>query len=90
MRRELQRRQVVAHHQRRQRLPRGRIALRQFAVDGAFTPPVLLAAGALIQSLIERREKLAVRGYKRWKRFNRTGIMRDALTEIMRSARAQP
>jgi CHAD domain-containing protein len=64
--------------------------LRQFAVDGAFAPPVLLAAGALIQSLIERREKLAVRGYKRWKRFNRSGIMRDALTEIVRNARAQP
>lgn len=64
--------------------------LRRFAADGASAAPVLLAAGALIQSLIERREKLAARGYKRWKRFNRSGIMRDALTEMVRNARGLP
>lgn len=64
--------------------------LRQFAADGAAPPPVLLAAGALIQSVIGRREKLAVRCYKMWKRFDRSGMMREALAEIARNARAQP
>lgn len=62
--------------------------LREYAAGPAATPDALLAAGALINSLHTRQRKLAARSLKEWKRIDRDGIIRDALEEIARNARA--
>jgi len=53
-------------------------------------PATLLAAGALIQSLLKRQRKLAARCLKRWKRVERSGIIREAIAEIGRKAHTAP
>jgi CHAD domain-containing protein len=62
--------------------------LREFAASAKQPPQTLLSAGALIQSFGKRRDKLAARTVKEWKSLNRSGIIREALAEITRSARA--
>jgi CHAD domain-containing protein len=64
--------------------------LRLHCASGAVAPATLLAAGALIQSLLKRQRKLAVRSLKSWKRLERRGIIREAIAEIGRKAHAAP
>jgi len=49
-------------------------------------PETLMAVGALVQTLGERRRKLAVQTYRRWRKVSRSGIIKDALKEISRLA----
>jgi CHAD domain-containing protein len=60
--------------------------LRSHCDSGTVPPATLLAAGALIQSLLKRQRKLAARCLKRWKRVERSGIIREAIAEIGRKA----
>ena len=64
--------------------------MRSHCASGAARPATLLAAGALIQSLLKRQRKLSARCLKRWKRLERKGIIRDAIAEIGRKAHAAP
>jgi hypothetical protein len=64
--------------------------LRSHCDSGAVPPATLLAAGALIQSLLKRQRKLAARCLKRWKRVERSGIIREAIAEIGRKAHTAP
>ena len=64
--------------------------LRSHCASGAVPPATLLAAGALIQSLLKRQRKLVARCRKRWKRLERSGIIRDAIAEIGRKAHVAP
>ena len=64
--------------------------LRSHCDSGAVSPATLLAAGALIQSLLKRQRKLAGRCLKRWKRVERNGIIREAIAEIGRKAHIAP
>ena len=50
-------------------------------------PETLMAVGATVQTLVERRQKLAARAYRCWRRIARSGIINDALDEISREAR---
>lgn len=49
-------------------------------------PETLMAVGALVQTLGERRRKLAVQTYRRWRKLSRSGVIKDALKEISRLA----
>jgi CHAD domain len=49
-------------------------------------PETLMAVGALVQTLGERRRKLAVQTYRRWRKVARAGVIKDALNEISRVA----
>jgi CHAD domain-containing protein len=49
-------------------------------------PETLMAVGALVQTLGERRRKLAVQTYRRWRKVARAGVIKDALNEISRLA----
>jgi CHAD domain-containing protein len=49
-------------------------------------PETLMAVGALVQTLGERRQKLAVQTYRRWRKVARAGVIKDALNEISRLA----
>jgi CHAD domain-containing protein len=61
--------------------------LRAYAVGaGDLAPETLMAVGALVQTLGERRRKLAVQTYRRWRKVSRSGIIKDALKEISRLA----
>jgi CHAD domain-containing protein len=64
--------------------------LRSHCDSGVVPPATLLAAGALIQSLLKRQRKLAARCLKRWKRVERSGIIREATAEIGRRAHIAP
>jgi CHAD domain-containing protein len=64
--------------------------LRAHCASGVVPSATLLAAGALIQSLLKRQRKLAARCLKRWKRLERSGIIRDAIAEIARKAHVAP
>jgi CHAD domain-containing protein len=64
--------------------------LRHFAGTSNASPQTLLAAGALIHSIHRRQIKLATRSLKRWKRFEKDGIIRLALAEVARNARPHP
>jgi CHAD domain-containing protein len=64
--------------------------MRLHCASGAVPPATLLAAGALIQSLLKRQRKLAAQCLKRWKRLERRGIIRDAIAEIGRKAHTAP
>ena len=64
--------------------------LRSHCDSGTVPPATLLAAGALIQSLLKRQRKLAARCLKRWKRVERSGIIREAIAEIGRKAHTAP
>lgn len=59
--------------------------LRAYAAGaGEVAPETLMAVGALVQTLGERRRKLAVQAYRRWRKMRRSGVLRDALKEISR------
>jgi len=62
--------------------------LRQFA-RGQLQPETLLATGALLQFIGERRVKVADRAARRWKKFVRGGILIKAGIEIAEVARAR-
>jgi CHAD domain-containing protein len=64
--------------------------LRSYSDSTPAPPATLLAIGALIQSLIERQYKLAARSFKEWKRLARRGVIRKAIAELGRHARAAP
>lgn len=64
--------------------------LRSHCASGTASPATLLAAGALIQSLLKRQRKLAARCLKRWKRVERSGIIREAVAEIGRKSHIAP
>jgi CHAD domain-containing protein len=59
------------------------------SAEGAPTEAVL-AAGAMAESLRRRERKLARRCVKAWRKFDRAGIMKDAIAEIRRHGRAIP
>jgi CHAD domain-containing protein len=61
--------------------------LRQFAQTQR-QPEILLAAGALLQFVSERRVKVAARAFLRWKKLERSGILTDAVKEISELAQA--
>ncbi len=52
-------------------------------------PETLMAVGAMLQALVTRREKLAARACRRWRKIVRSGVLDDALDEISRAAEAQ-
>ena len=61
--------------------------LRSYAESAAGAPPgTLMAVGAMVQTLVIRRQKLAARAYRRWRKIGRSGVIRDALGEISREA----
>jgi CHAD domain-containing protein len=61
--------------------------LRTYAGNaGAVAPETLMAVGAMLQALVMRREKLAARARRRWRKIVRSGIIGDALEEISRAA----
>lgn len=62
--------------------------LRDFAHNSSAPPATMLAAGALVHSIHRRRDKLAARGLKRWKKLDRDGIIRAAMAELARNSRA--
>jgi CHAD domain-containing protein len=49
-------------------------------------PETLMAVGALVQTLGDRRRKLAAQTYRRWRKVARAGVIKDALNEISRLA----
>ena len=61
--------------------------LHRYAETSAAPPKTVLAAGALIQSLARREEKLRRRCMKMWRRFERSEAMRDTLDEIRRAGK---
>jgi CHAD domain-containing protein len=61
--------------------------LRDYAANAHdVAPETLMAVGALVQTLGERRRKLAVQTYRRWRKVARAGVIKDALNEISRLA----
>jgi CHAD domain-containing protein len=61
--------------------------LMSYAETSAAPPRSVLAAGALIQSLGSRENKLRRRCMRAWRRFERSEVMRDTLEEIRRAGR---
>jgi CHAD domain-containing protein len=61
--------------------------LLSYAETSAAPPRTMLAAGALIQSLDSREQKLRRRCIRAWRRFDRSDAMRDTLAEIRRAGR---
>ena len=45
-----------------------------------------MAVGATVQTLVERRQQLATRAYRRWRKIVRSGVIDDALKEISAAA----
>ena len=64
--------------------------LLSYADTSAAPPRTVLAAGALIQSLDRRENKLRRRCMRAWRRFERSDAMRDTLDEIRRAGRLAP
>jgi len=62
--------------------------LRQFA-RGQLQPETILATGALLQFVGERRVKVADRAARRWKKFVQGGILIKAVNEIAELAHAR-
>jgi CHAD domain-containing protein len=61
--------------------------LRAYAESAeAVAPETLIAVGALMQTLGERRWKLATQTYRRWRKLSREEFINDALKEITRLA----
>jgi CHAD domain-containing protein len=56
--------------------------LRELATTAAFPPETLIAAGALIQHLNQRRAKVVDRAYRRWQRFDRREELSKVLAEV--------
>jgi len=63
--------------------------MRQFAQQPALSGETLLAAGALLQLTSERREKVAATAWRRWKKLQRSAILRKAQMEIAATSRAR-
>ena len=61
--------------------------LLSYAETSGAPPKTILAAGALLQSLAGREEKLRRRCVKMWRRFERSDAMRDTLEEIRRAGK---
>jgi CHAD domain-containing protein len=61
--------------------------LLSYAETSGAPPRTVLAAGALIQSLRSREDKLRRRCMRAWRRFERSDAMPDTLEEIRRTAR---
>jgi CHAD domain-containing protein len=61
--------------------------LRAYATgaDGV-APETLMAVGATLQTLVERRQQLATRAYRRWRKIVRSGVIDEALKEISAAA----
>lgn len=64
--------------------------LRTFADTEGVAAPTLLATGAMIDSLGKRQRKVAARCVKRWKKAERSDIIRKAAAEIMHFSRVKP
>ncbi|HEY6394451.1 MAG TPA: CHAD domain-containing protein [Candidatus Binataceae bacterium] len=64
--------------------------LRTFADSPAAPASALLAAGAMIQSLNRRQQKLAARFLKNWHRFERKDLLSAVLDETRDSAQQAP
>jgi CHAD domain-containing protein len=58
-----------------------------YAETAGAPPRTVLAAGALIQSLVGREAKLRRRCLRQWRRFERSDILRDTFDEIRRAGR---
>ncbi len=58
-----------------------------YAETSAAPPKTMLAAGALIQSLSSRENKLRRQCVRAWRRFERSDAMHDTLEEIRRAGR---
>ncbi|HZP45813.1 MAG TPA: CHAD domain-containing protein [Candidatus Binataceae bacterium] len=63
------------------------IWLRDFAKYPALPPETLVATGALIQFIGERRVEVAGRAFKRWRKFARGAFLAAAQDEIAHAAR---
>jgi CHAD domain-containing protein len=63
--------------------------LQGFAGQPAVPPETLIAAGALLQYVNERRVKVAQRACRQWKKFEHGAVMNRAVTEIAGHARAR-
>ena len=61
--------------------------LLSYAEISAAPPKTILAAGALIQSLSNRENKLRRQCMRAWRRFERSDAMHDTLEEIRRAGR---
>jgi len=61
--------------------------LLSYAETSGASPRTLLAAGALIQSLDRREDKLRRRSMKAWRRFERSEIMLDAVEELRQAGK---
>jgi CHAD domain-containing protein len=62
--------------------------LRTYAGNAKDVPPeTMMAVGAILQMLVEEREKLAARAYRKWKKVAHSGVIEDALAEISHAAR---
>ncbi len=61
--------------------------LLSYAETSAAPPRTMLAAGAMIQSLDSRENKLRRRCVRAWRRFERSDAIRDTLEEIRRAGR---
>ncbi len=61
--------------------------LRDYALSAeGVAPGTLMAVGATIQMLVDRRQQLATRAYRRWRKIVQSGIINDALQEISTAA----
>lgn len=64
--------------------------LREYAGTDGVAAATLLATGAMIESLGKRQRKIAARCVKRWKKAERSDIIRQAVAEIVRASNNQP
>jgi CHAD domain-containing protein len=61
--------------------------LRAYAASAPnVAPETLMAVGAMVQMLVERRQKLAAQAYRRWRKVARSAVINDALDELSRLA----
>jgi hypothetical protein len=61
--------------------------LRAYAASAPnVAPETLMAVGAMVQMLVERRQKLAAQAYRRWRKVARSAVINDALDEVSRLA----
>ena len=61
--------------------------LRDYALSAeGVAPGTLMAVGATIQMLTDRRHQLATRAYRQWRKIVHSGVINDALEEIATAA----
>ncbi len=61
--------------------------LRDYALSAeGVAPETLMAVGATIQMLVDRRAQLATRAYRSWRKILHSGVINDALEEISTAA----